>query len=79
MSARTRKKVAVPASSANGLFPDEETDIRKEIETLVADPNKWIDMPNTELGGTKPKDLIGTNREQMLRDLLRSIKYGIPR
>lgn len=79
MSARTKKKLAVAASSANGLFPDEQSDIRRDVSALIADPNEWLDTPNTELGGAKPKDLIGTDREQMLRDLLRSIKYGIPR
>jgi uncharacterized protein (DUF2384 family) len=76
MSARRKKS---NSSSRNDLFPDEDADIRKEVATLIDDPSKWLDMPNTQLAGTKPKDLIGTEREQMLRDLLRSIKYGIPR
>ncbi len=62
----------------NGKFPGEKQDIRKEIEALVKEPRRWMDAPNDQLGGEKPRDLIGTNREQRLRDLLRAIRYGIP-
>ena len=66
------------SSQVNSLLPGEEADIRKEIATLVAEPDRWLEAPNDQLGGLKPKDLIGTAREQLLRDLLRAIKYGIP-
>jgi hypothetical protein len=62
----------------NGLLPGEKADIRQEIASLVADPVKWLATPNDQLGGLKPQDLIGTPREQLLRDLLRAIKYGVP-
>lgn len=66
------------AVTRNGLLPGEKKDIRQEIAALAAQPAKWLDMPNAQLGGLKPKDLIGTPREQLLRDLLRAIKYGMP-
>jgi uncharacterized protein (DUF2384 family) len=62
----------------NDLFPGEKKDIHKEIEALIAEPDKWLKTPNDQLGGDRPRDLIGTNREQLLRDLLRAIKYGMP-
>jgi uncharacterized protein (DUF2384 family) len=62
----------------NHLLPGEKKDIRKEIEALIAQPDKWLKTPNDQLGGERPRDLIGTEREQLLRDLLRAIKYGIP-
>jgi uncharacterized protein (DUF2384 family) len=65
-------------STINGLLPGEKKDIHQEIKTLIAEPAQWLDTPNDQLGGRKPKDLIGTDREQLLRDLLRAIKYGIP-
>jgi uncharacterized protein (DUF2384 family) len=65
-------------STVNGLLPGEKANIRQEIKTLIAEPAKWLDMPNDQLGGLKPRDLIGTDREQLLRDLLRAIKYGMP-
>lgn len=65
-------------STTNGLLPDEDADIRKEVKALVANPSMWLAAPNDQLGGQKPRDLIGTDREQLLRDLLRAIKYGMP-
>ena len=62
----------------NHLLPGERKDIRKEITALIDEPNKWLKTPNDQLGGERPKDLIGTEREQLLRDLLRAIKYGMP-
>jgi uncharacterized protein (DUF2384 family) len=59
-------------------LPGEDPDIRKEVADLVVEPSEWLNTPNSCLGGEKPVDLIGTNREQLLRDLLRAIKYGIP-
>jgi uncharacterized protein (DUF2384 family) len=66
------------SDSSNNLFPDEDADIQKDVATLVEEPSKWLDTPHARLGGAKPKDLIGTDQEQILRDLSRAIKYGIP-
>jgi len=51
------------------------------IEDLVRElidmpPDKWLDTPNDQLGGEKPRDLMGTSKEPVLRNLLESIKYG---
>ena len=63
---------------AADLFPDETSDIYKEIGQIVQDPDYWLDMPHDQLGGRKPKELIGTDHEQHLRDLLREIRHGMP-
>jgi hypothetical protein len=73
-----RRKPPLATVSVNGLLPEEHQDIRSDIDELVDDPAKWLDEPNDQLGGKKPSELIGTDREQRLRDLLRAIKYGIP-
>ena len=62
----------------NGLLPGEKADIRQEAAALIADAAQWLALPNDQLGGLKPQDLIGTAREYLLRDLLRAIKYGVP-
>jgi len=62
---------------ASDLFPDETPDIYKEVGQIVQDPDHWLDMPNDQLGGRKPKELIGTDQEQHLRDLLRAIRHGM--
>ena len=43
---------------------------------LLADPDKWLDAKNDQLGGEKPRDLVGTPKEPVLRNLLEAIKYG---
>jgi len=67
----------MPASHVE-LFEDELRDVREEVKRVVADPERWSDMPNDQLGGRKPRDLIGTEDEYQLRDLIRAIKHGMP-
>lgn len=64
--------------SQNDLLEGEEADILKEVGTTVRDPNTWLDQPNGQLGGIRPRDLIGTPQEKHLRNLLRAIKHGMP-
>ena len=71
-------KQPVALASSNGLLPGEDADILREVGNLVADPESWLDASHARLGGNRPRDLIGTDREQFLRDLLRAIKYGMP-
>jgi uncharacterized protein (DUF2384 family) len=61
------------------LLEGEEVDIHNEVKKLVQDPRKWLDTPNDQLGGRPPRDFLGSpEREKPLRDLLRSIKHGMP-
>src|SRR6266849_5152382 len=48
-----QKKRPVSSATRNGLLPDEEPDIRKEIADLVPDPKKWLNTPNSRLGGSR--------------------------
>jgi uncharacterized protein (DUF2384 family) len=57
--------------------PDERSDLEALIAEVVAEPDQWMDTPNDQLGGNKPRDLIGTPHEGQLRDLARSIKIGM--
>jgi hypothetical protein len=72
------KRRIVRSPMTNGLLPEEDSDIRQDIATVIADAERWLDMPNDQLGGAKPRDLIGTHREQIVRDLVRAIKHGMP-
>jgi hypothetical protein len=58
--------------------PDEQVDLKTLIAEVVADPDTWMVTPNDQLGGEKPNDLIGTDREVQLRNLARAIKIGMP-
>jgi hypothetical protein len=72
-----RKKPVPRSAPSDNLLPGEEPDIRKDIASVVQDPDGWLSQPNDQLGGQKPGDLIGTEREQSVRDLLRAIKHGM--
>lgn len=43
---------------------------------LVNEPDKWLDTENDQLGGEKPRALIGTPKEPVLRSLLEAIRNG---
>jgi hypothetical protein len=43
---------------------------------LIDEPDKWLDTENDQLGGEKPRSLVGTPKEPVLRNLLEAIKYG---
>ncbi len=73
-----KKKPLSCPHSADGLLPGEEADIRREVANVVRDADDWLSQPNDQLGGQKPGDLVGTDREQHVRDLLRAIKHGMP-
>ena len=46
------------------------------VRELVAEPDRWLDTENDQLGGEKPRNLLGTPKEPVLRNLLEAIKYG---
>lgn len=61
------------------LLEGEEPKIYDELKKLVKDPDKWLDQPNDQLGGKRPRDFLGSpEQEKPLRDLLRGIKHGMP-
>ncbi|MEX0716761.1 MAG: hypothetical protein WD066_09245 [Planctomycetaceae bacterium] len=43
---------------------------------LLERPDEWLDTNNDQLGGEKPRDLIGTPKEPVLRNLLEGIMHG---
>jgi hypothetical protein len=47
------------------------------IDDVIPRPRDWINIPNENLGGERPADLIGTGREDILRNLVRAIKHGM--
>lgn len=50
--------------------------IEDMVRDLVAEPDKWLDTENEQLGGEKPRNLIGTPKEAVLRNLLEAIQHG---
>jgi hypothetical protein len=67
----------VAAAKPFKLLEGESPDILVDVRNTVSDPEKWLDTPNTRLGFKKPRDLIGTTQERLIRYLLRGIWAGI--
>ncbi len=56
--------------------PDETRDLRELVLDVVPDAERWIETPNPHFDGLKPADLIGTEKERHLRNLVRAIQIG---
>jgi Protein of unknown function (DUF2384) len=65
-------------SATSRRDPDEKSDLRKLIDEVIDEPEQWLNAPNDQLGGEKPVDLLGSDRESLLRQLVRAIKIGMP-
>ena len=50
--------------------------VEELVRELIDEPDKWLDTKNEQLGGEKPRELVGTPKETVLRNLLEAIKYG---
>lgn len=50
--------------------------IEELARELIDRPDEWLDTKNDQLGGEKPRSLIGTPKEAVLRNLLDAIRYG---
>ena len=46
------------------------------VRELIDQPDRWLDTENDQLGGEKPRKLVGTPKEPVLRNLLEAIKHG---
>lgn len=69
------------AVQASKLLEGEKADLTEEaVAVLGSGADVWLDTPNYQLGGEKPRDLIisgDTVKQQFVRDLLRAIKHGM--
>ncbi len=54
----------------------ESPNVIDDVRKMVPGAEDWLDTPNTLFAGERPRDLIGTDREELLRDALRSIRAG---
>jgi Protein of unknown function (DUF2384) len=59
------------------LLEDESPNIIDDVRKVIPNSEAWLDSPNCWFGGEKPRDLIGTEMEWEVRDLLRGIRDGI--
>jgi hypothetical protein len=64
------------AQPAPDLLPGEHSDIRIDVNELLANADEWLAAPNSNFGGRRPSELIGTADEPLLRETLRSTIYS---
>lgn len=55
-------------------FPKTALELTSE---LLQYPGAWLKTPNENLGGRPPIDLIGTDEEEKVSNLLNAVKYGL--
>ena len=60
----------------NELLPWEHEDIREDVRELLSNADAWLETENVAFTGRKPKDLIGTPDERLLRNMLRAAISG---
>jgi hypothetical protein len=65
--------MGVPKKKPPSISLPSVEDLARE---LIAEPDKWLDTENDQLGGAKPRELVGTAKEPVVRNLLEAIKYG---
>ena len=76
-SRRKSPSPPVPEAARKPRSAPAEGDLRKEIESLLADPERWLNTPNGRFGGRTPIDLLGTEDEHLLRQWVLAMKYGM--
>jgi hypothetical protein len=59
------------------LMEGESPDIMQDIRATIPNPEQWLDAPNPHFGLQKPREMIGTDQEPLIRNMLRRIWNGI--
>lgn len=47
------------------------------LDAVLDNPDAWLSEPSTQFGGRKPFDLVGTEEEHKIVDLLRAVDQGL--
>ena len=72
-----RDPLAGGFTQSSAIFlPGEHPDIRIDVDDLLENADEWLATPNSNFGGRRPFDLIGTSDEHLLRETLRSAIYS---
>jgi len=57
--------------------PDPSPELKELLFAVVDDPETWLSTPSMQFGGRRPGDLIGTDEEPKLFDLLNAVDQGL--
>ena len=57
--------------------PEASPELQELLYAVVDDPRKWLVTPSAQFGGRKPGELVGTDEEHKLFDLLHAVEQGM--
>ena len=70
-----------PVSEPNAIRTDNHSARSHELDTLLADvvehPEIWMSTPSVQLGGRRPADLVATEEEFKIFDILHAVNLGL--
>jgi hypothetical protein len=64
-----------PVLMVDDRAPSPELD--KLLHAVVDDPETWLSTPSVQFGGRRPCDLVGTDEEFKIFDLLYAVEQGL--
>ena len=67
-----REKIA-PAAGTRARSPE----LIELLATVVNNPDAWMTAPNVQFGGRPPDDLVGTQEESKIFDILHAVDLGL--
>jgi hypothetical protein len=60
------------------LLPGESANVIDDVRLLWGDAaDAWLDYPNPHFQGRTPRELVGTQEEGFLREMLRAVRDGM--
>ncbi len=69
--------IDVSAAAAAGPLASPPPTLDQLARDLLSDPAGWMATPNPNLGDRKPADLVGTDEEQKVYNLLNAVDQGL--
>ena len=70
-----------PKPNSNVVLPTERRPRSPELSALLDavldQPEKWMSTPSIQFGGRRPMDLVGTDEEVKIFDILHAVDQGI--
>ena len=59
--------------------PISKEDLLDNIKDVVPDAEQWLKMPNDQLGGRRPMDMLDAGDEQrrQVHNLIEAVKHGM--
>ncbi len=57
--------------------PVPSRDLDALLAAVVDDPERWLSTPSAQFGGRRPIDLVGTEEEVKIVDLLHAVDQGL--